>query len=210
MSKMNILIKALPILLLLFSCNSPKGKKKSVESIKADITMLELIKILMEDSDYHENIESKITDSEIEKSENEMGINLPNSYKLFLKKFGNGAESLYHIDQTINGVNMEYGAIHWFGKYRKYLGEEINSDGFGVFKRDSLLCLMTENSNGGAWVWLTSETSKDGEWPLAYYNIDDGKLYYKVSNFKELIRIATKCKYEVIRELDKEDKLTLG
>ncbi|NMH86600.1 hypothetical protein [Flavivirga algicola] len=45
---------------------------------------------------------------------------------------------------------------------------------------------------------------------LLIINIDDGKLYYKVNSFKEWVRIATKCKYEVIRELDKDNKLNLG
>jgi hypothetical protein len=192
------------------SCNSIKDKSNPTKLTNSDIEMQELIGVLKKDLKYHENINPKITNQEIKKLENDMNIKLPDSYKKFLKEFGNGAESLYHIDQPINGINMEFGAIHWFGKFRKNLDEEIDTDGFGIYKKDSLLCLMTENSNGGAWVWLTSQTDENGEWPLAYYNIDDGKLYYKVNSFKEWIRIATKCKYEVIRELDKEDKLGLG
>ena len=172
--------------------------------------MQELIGILKEDLKYHEDINPRISNQEINKLENDMNVRLPNSYKLFLKEFGNGAESLYNIDQPINGINMEFGTIHWFGKFRKNLGEEIETDSFGVYNKDTLLCLMTENSNGGAWVWLTSQPNENGEWPLAYYNIDDGKLYYKVNSFIEWTRIATKCKSEVIRELDKEDKLGLG
>lgn len=185
------------------SCNSTESKN-------SDIEMQELIGLLKEDLKSHENINSKITNQEIKELENDMNIKLPDSYKLFLKEFGNGAESLYHIDQPINGINMKFGAIHWFGKYRKSLGKEIETDGFGIYKKDSLLCLMTENSNGGAWVWLTSQTNKNGEWPLAYFNMNDGKLYYKIKSFKEWIRIATKCKCEVIRELDKENKLGIG
>lgn len=192
------------------SCNSLKEKNNSSELKKSEIEMQKLIEVLNEDLKYHENINPKISNEAINKLESDMDIKLPDSYKLFLKQFGNGAESLYHIDQPINGINMEFGTIHWFGKFRKNLGKEIETDGFGVYKKDTLLCLMTENSNGGAWVWLTSQPNENGEWPLAYYNIDDGKLYYKINSFKEWIRIATKCKYEVIRELDKEDKLGLG
>ena len=192
------------------SCNSIKDKNNSTELTNSDIEMQELIGVLKEDFKYHQNINSKIDNQEINKLEKDMNIKLPDSYILFLKEFGNGVESLYHIDQPINGINMDFGAIHWFGKFRKSLGEEIETDGFGIYKKDSLLTLMTENSNGGAWVWLTSQKDENGEWPLAYYNIDDGKLYYKVNSFKEWIRIATKCKNEVIRELDKENKLGLG
>ena len=207
---MNILSKHLLIIVFLISCNSVRDKNSSTELMKSDLEMQKLIGILKEDLKFHENINSKVTDQELKELENYMNIKLPNSYKLFLKEFGNGAESLYHIDQPINGINMEFGAIHWFGKYRISLDEEIETDGFGIYKKDNLLCLMTENSNGGAWVWLTSQKGENGEWPLAYFNIDDGKLYYKLKSFKEWIRIATKCKYEVIRELDKENKLGLG
>ena len=192
------------------SCYSIKNKSNSTELTKSDIEMQELIRVLKEDLKYHEKINPKISNQEINKLENDMNIKLPDSYKLFLKEFGNGAESLYHIDQPINGINLEFGTIHWFGKFRKNLSEEIETDGFIIYKKDSLLCLMTENSNGGAWVWLTSQPNENGEWPLAYYNIGEGKLYYKINSFKEWIRIATKCKCEVIRELDMEDKLALG
>ncbi|WP_299680623.1 SMI1/KNR4 family protein [uncultured Tenacibaculum sp.] len=207
---MKILSKYILIILLLMSCNSITDKNNSTERSKSDIEMQELIRILKDDLKYHENINSKITNQQINKLENDMNIKLPDSYKVFLQEFGNGAESLYHIDQPINGINIEFGAIHWIGKFRKKLGKEVPSDGFGIYKKDSLLCLMTENSNGGAWVWLTSQSDENGEWPLAFYNIKDGKLYYKVNSFKEWIRIATKCKNEVIRELDKKNKLGLG
>lgn len=190
--------------------NSINDKSNSTELKTSDIEMKALIKIIKRDLKYHDNINSKITDREIKKVENYMNIKLPDSYKTFLREFGNGAESLYHIDQPINGINMEFGAIHWFGKFRKNLEEEIDTNDFGIYKKDSLLCLMTENSNGGAWVWLTSQTNEDGEWPLAYYNMDDGKLYYQLNSFKEWIKIATKCKSEVIRELDSDNILDLG
>ena len=69
---------------------------------------------------------------------------------------------------------------------------------------------MTEDSNGGAWCWITTENNENGEWSLAYFNIDDKKFYYKVSNFIEWLEIATTCKEEVIRELDVEEILRLG
>ena len=66
---------------------------------------------------------------------------------------------------------------------------------------------MTEDSNGGAWCWLTSE-KKENEWALAYYI--NQKLHFKVENFTEWLNLLTKNGYEVIRELDTEDELGLG
>ncbi|MFK8058198.1 MAG: SMI1/KNR4 family protein [Saprospiraceae bacterium] len=195
---------------LLGSCsvksNSPADGKMS----NTETQMEELIKTLIQDSKQHNEIGIKLTDAEILEAEKALGKPLPESYKLFLKRFGNGANWLYTVDQPINGVNMEYGKIHWLGKYRDYLEDETKSDGFGTFKTNTLLCLMSENSNGGAWVWLTSETSKSGEWPIAYHDMNDKKLYFKVDNFTEWIRLMTECKGEVIRVLNKGDKLILG
>ena len=169
-----------------------------------------LISILRSDSKMHKDVESPITDKEIGITETQLEIKLPPSYKYFLKEFGNGAYWLYHVDQPINGINKEYGKIHWLGEYRNYLGATIESDGFGTFETKKFLCLMSENSNGGAWVWITTENKDDGEWPLAYYSINDRKLYYRVSNFIEWLKIATKSKEEVIRQLDVEYRLELG
>ena len=199
---------SLLIFSLIISCN-PQFKSSIAKSeSEHDTEMQELIKILQKDINLHEKVERVISSREIRNQEKKLGIRLPDSYKKFLKEFGNGANSLYHVDQPINGIDTKYGGIHWLGKYRNSLGNEIQSDGFGAFQTNSLLCLMTENSNGGAWVWLTSEYSDNGEWPLAFFI--DGKLYYKVKNFKEWVRLATQCKGEVIRELDKVTKLNLG
>ena len=69
---------------------------------------------------------------------------------------------------------------------------------------------MTQDSNGGAWCWITTEDNENGEWSLDYFNIGDEKFYYKVLNFIECLEIATTCKEEVIRELDVEEILGFG
>ena len=200
-----IILPCLLILITLLSC-----KVNRTQTVNDLNNMNSLISILKSDSKLHKDVESPITDKEISITESELEIKLPESYKHFLKEFGNGAYWLYHVDQPINGINKEYGKLHWLGEYRTYLDAKIESDGFGSFETKKLLCLMTENSNGGAWVWITTENKDDGEWPLAYYNIDDRKLYYKISNFIEWLEIATKSKEEVIRQLDIEDRLGLG
>jgi hypothetical protein len=48
------------------------------------------------------------------------------------------------------------------------LGDEIVLNQ-KVIKVASLVCLMSEDANVGAWCWLTSEKTTNGEWPLAYY-----------------------------------------
>lgn len=207
--KINKIIAAtLLILITLLSC---RENKSTITNANNGFNYMDpLISILKSDSAFHKDVVRPVTDEEIILAETELGIKLPPSYKYFLKNFGNGADQLYNVDQPINGINKEYGNIHWLGEYRNYLDDTIESDGFGTFETEKLLCLMTENSNGGAWVWITTKNNNNGEWPLAYYSISDGKLYYKISNFVEWLKIATKSKEEVIRQLDKEYRLGLG
>ena len=179
---------------------------KNKTKITDFFSVINYIDILKQDMSMHKDVNSRLTKKEIKEIEIHQGLMLPESYKHFLSKFGDGAYSLYAVDQPINSINQ----THQLGEYRKHLSANIETDGFGTFKRESLLCLMTENSNGGAWVWLTSENSEKGEWPLAFYNSEDKKLYYKVSGFTEWLKIATQCKSEVIRELDQSHRLGLG
>lgn len=210
---MKLKVKALSITLIvaitIISCSMKKRKNNSKDlNYNIDCNISSLIITLKKDSSLHRKVKDTVTDGEIEICEENLGVKLPDSYKCFIKEFGNGAYSIYNVDQPINGINDKYGSIHWATKFHSYLGDEVETDGFGKIKTQSLLCLMTENSNGGAWFWLTNEVTKDGEWPLAYLN--NKKLYYKVSSFKEWLRISTESKNEVIRELDTEYRLGLG
>ncbi len=149
------------ILVFFFSCRPTNLKRVQNEFAHPEVETL--VAILKSDLSLHKDVHNPVSDQEISLTESELGIKLPASYKHFLKKFGNGATWLYHVDQPVNGVQLEYGTIHWLGTYRTSLDSTIASDGFGTFEVKKLLCLMTENSNGGAWVWLTSESEDSGE-----------------------------------------------
>ena len=194
------------IIFLFISCGQ-YHKKKNLNSGQVSIKgsqMEELIKILITDSKLHQEIGPKLTDAEIQEVEQKLGLSLPYSYKLFLKQFGNGAYWLYMT--SIDDIKH----FSYLREYRKEHGNTIDLVGEKEIEVNSLLCLMSEDSNGGAWCWLTTENSDNGEWPLAYYSLSDKKLHYKVKNFTEWLRLLTKCKSEVIRELDVEHKLGLG
>ena len=192
------------IMFLFSSCGLKNKRSNSGQISTTENQMTELIKTLIADSKKHQEIGPKLTDSEIRDVENELGLKLPPSYRIFLKEFGNGAYWLYM--NAIDDIKQK----NFLNKYRKDLRKTIELVGEKEYKVGSLLCLMTEDSNGGAWVWLTSENPENGEWPLAYYSLSDKKLHYKVDNFIEWLRLLTKGKYEVIRELDVENKLGLG
>jgi hypothetical protein len=159
---------------------------------------------LLEKYEEHEKVEKRISVQEIKNIEGELQLTLPESYKIFLKHFGDGGDWVFN--QNIDSVRN----FSWFTDYRENLYTKIELVGEKKVDVNTLLCLMTEDSNGGAWCWLTSEVSGNGEWPLAYYSLSDEKLHYKVENFTEWLKILTDEGNEVIRELDVDEKLDLG
>ncbi len=159
---------------------------------------------LLEDSDAHTEIEEILNEKEIKEIECKLGFLLPTSYKIFLRHFGDGGAWVYanSIDHIKN--------YSFLKDYRKSLNATIELVEHEQVQVDSLLCLMSEDSNGGAWVWLTEEEKEDNEWSLAYYSSQHKKLFYKVENFTEWLHVLVKSKNEVITELDKNYQLGLG
>lgn len=157
---------SLPLMLAsLISCG---GKHVSSNKTKNELNNMSkidsLITILKADMELHIDVAKTVTDAQIKEAELKLGVQLPPSYKTFMKEFGNGANELYIVDQPVNGVHE----IHWFSEYRNFVSDTVHTDGFGSFAANSLLCLMTEDSNGGAWCWITTEDNENGEWSLAY------------------------------------------
>ncbi|WP_299666772.1 SMI1/KNR4 family protein [uncultured Polaribacter sp.] len=157
---------------------------------------------LLENFSEHYDVGKRINDEEIKSIEQKLEFSLPKSYKIFLKYFGDGGYWVFN--QSIDSIQNYY----WLKDYRQDLKDIIELDGEKSIRVNSLLCLMAEDSNGGAWCWLTSEKDINEELPLVYYI--DNELHYKVKNFTEWLKVLTETKYEVIRDLDKEEKLGLG
>ena len=201
-----ILLRSL-LLLLIFGCARKKTSEPSriEQEGETTIQMQRLVDILIADSHLHTDIGPKLTEIEIKESEERLGLRLPASYRFFLKNFGNSAYWIYH--QNVN----ELETLSFLNEYPKNPRKTIELEEEGrQIEVASLLCLMTEDSNGGAWCWITSENNDSGEWPLVYYSLSDRKLHYKLENFVKWLEILTECKHEVIRELDKAEKLHLG
>lgn len=181
-------------------------KAKKIEEIEQSIfsqhPITQEIITLIKDTDLHDEIGAKLSDVEIENIERETGLELPLSYKIFLKYFGDGGTWIY--TQPIDSIKDR----HQFIELRNNLGKQIELVGEKEIATNTLWCLMTEDANGGTWCWLTSEVNGEGEWPLAYYSIHDNKLHYKVENFTEWLKILVKNQSEVIVDLDY--KLGLG
>jgi len=166
-----------------------------------------LLKKLKSDMKRHQDVGPRLTQEQIDLLEKRLGLRIPQSYRSLLLEFGDGAYWLYG-QQPIDTISQRQG--HWLRSIRAEAPGSIAVDGGGQVPIESLVLLMSEDSNGGSWCWLTSQAQPDGEWPLAYYHQSDKALHYRVPNLVEWLDILVKRKTEVIRALDKELKLGLG
>jgi hypothetical protein len=164
-----------------------------------------LIKQLTQDFSQHEEVGPPATPEQVAKFEESTGFSLPTSYRVFVEQFGNGAYWLYG-SQPLDSIDNPV----WLQDINPNLPDRIKIDEGSDADKNALLCLMTEDSNGGSWCWITNETGPDGDPPIAYFSF--GKLYYRLSSFEEWLKILVSSKTEVIRALDydKADKLGLG
>jgi hypothetical protein len=162
-----------------------------------------------------------LSDADIQTLTEQSGFKLPPSYLGFLYEFGNGdvtnlgSYQIFH--QDIDAPDNVWD----FTRAKPNAPDPVPVDGGSPVPKNSLFCLMTEDSNGGAWCWLTSEADADGEYPLAYYysgTIEDDyesenpvkSLFYRVPNFTTWLEILVRGHQEVIRSLDVNHRLHLG
>jgi hypothetical protein len=163
------------------------------------------IRSLQEDFNEHEHVFPKLTDEQIAEFARKAQFVVPPSFRIFLKTFGSGAYWLYGcqpLDSAENPFRLR--------TFQGNLPDMTELDGEQSVPTDSLLCLMTEDSNGGAWCWLTTLQENGGECPLAYWEPSSKKLYYKVESFANWLQLLVTEKNEVIRVLDVEERLGLG
>ena len=170
-----------------------------------DTDIYSLVEQLRKDFSMHEEVGAPLAEGEIEAYEEKIGLRLPPSFRFFLSHFGNGAYWLYGC-QPLDSTDNPF----WLKDVRPNAPAMIPLDGGGAVAKDSLLCLMTEDSNGGSWCWLTSERDSNGEWPLAYYEPMEKRLFYKVPSFVHWLSLLVKNRQEVIRTLDQDERLCLG
>lgn len=188
--------------LLVFSLERG-SKAPSARMKRKDIH--QLINILKSDSRHHSGVLPVLTDKQISNFQQEADFILPPSFVTFLKEFGSGAEWLYR-SQALDSIDHP----NWLNTYRKGLSKMTKIFEGGTVPTKSLLCLMTEDSNGGAWCWLTTMRSPDGECSLAYWDAETAQLHFRIDSFTEWLRTLVVNKGEVIRALDKEWRLKLG
>lgn len=189
-----------------------KNQKPDRETMSGKSDLQTLIKQMQQDSVRHTKVGEKLSLAEIEQIEEKLGFIISPSYAVFLQKFGDGAYWLYE-SQPIDSLRTPL----WFAEAHPKVASTLKMENGEQIATKDLLCLMTEDANGGSWCWITSEKDIDNEQPLIYYGFSseegplaDGGLFYKLPSFVHWLDILVKEQQEVIRALDKENKLILG
>ena len=175
-----------------------KNAKQQIDSIKqssfVEDTMMELIISLADDYDKHKNVGAKLSDIEIEKIEEKLNLTFPESYKLFLKYFGDGADLVYNIQV------MKTSEATYITNQFKDLSEELSAEDETI-QSSSLLSLTKKNNNEIAWYWVVDQSLEDNEWSLACFNSKNQSIEYTVENFTKWLEFLVKSKNNVVTEL---------
>ncbi|MFY7672293.1 SMI1/KNR4 family protein [Tenacibaculum sp. MEBiC06402] len=182
-----------------------KKAKQQIDSIKQssliEDTMMELIINLADDYSKHKNIGTKLSDNDISKIEERLELTLPESYKLFLKYFGDGAELVYNAP-VLNSKKIDY-----LNKLNKEVNETIESD-IATYKSSNLLSLTRKSKDGTAWYWFVDKTKEDNEWSLVYFNSKNQSIEHEVESFTKWVELLVSGKSNVVTEL--QNKINSG
>lgn len=189
-----------------------QNQKPDRETISEESDLQTLIRQMQKDSALHTKVGEKLSMVEIEQIEGKLGFTVSPSYVVFLQEFGDGAYWLYG-SQPMDSLRTPF----WFTDVHPKVANILMMESGEQIATKDLFCLMTEDANGGSWCWITSEKNTDNELPLVYYGFSaeegplaDGGLFYKLPSFVHWLEILVKEQQEVIRALDKENKLSLG
>ncbi len=184
-----------------------KKAKQQIDSIKQasmiEDTMMDLVIELTDDHSKHKNIGPKLSDIQIKNAENKLSFELPDSYKLFLKYFGDGAELVYQT--SISDVKNFTPLI---SKY-KDIDSEIELDEITI-NTGALVSLTQNNKQDGDWYWITNEANKDGELPLIYYNPKNKTFSNLIDNFPEWLSILVKSKGNLTNDFNTPKKQAIN
>lgn len=182
-----------------------KKAKQQIDSIKqssfVEDTMMELIINLADDHSKHKNVGTKLSDEDIIKLEQRLNLTLPESYKLFLKYFGDGAKLVYNTS-VLSSKKIDY-----LSNLQKDVKEELASD-ISNYKSDSLLSLTKNSKDGISWYWVVDETKTDNEWSLVCFNSKTQSIDYEVESFTKWVELLVDSKNSVITTL--QDKINMG
>lgn len=77
---------------------------------------------------------------------------------------------------------------------------DVALDSGGTIKANALVPFSLDH-NGNCWRFLTSADAPKGEYPVAYYDAEHGRLYGRLPGFQAWLTALVNEQHEVIRTL---------
>ena len=154
------------------------------------------------------------SDDDILMSENALCVVLPGSFKVFAKEFSNGAY-LYMVQEvcSVGEGNAQISPVQNICHSRKEKDTWIISNKGERFRLKDLIPFSLD-ANGNKWCFIYDSSVPKNEYSVTYYDTHGIKLFGKLSNFTEWLRIIVENQKEVIRvvldDLTIYDELGLG
>lgn len=146
------------------------------------------------------------TATDIQKTEEALGKELPDSYKAFIREFSNGAY-LFEIQEVsaVGAGNPQIAPIQNIDRIGEGNPEQRIPFREGGETRFENLVPFGLDSNGNEWCFIVEGKPPGNEYAVAYLDTSGHKLYGKQSSFAEWLSILVKEQDEVIRTLYDDD-----
>ena len=170
--------------------------------------------ILVELAKSEHELYPRATTDDVGKTEALIGISLPESYRQFVTEFSNGAYLL--MLQEVSAVgdgNEQIRPIQDIFHRRWTTGEALAPEeleaeiGFregGTVKRRHLVPFSLDH-NGNEWCFVAESLGADNEYPVAYLDNQNPKLFGRLENFAVWLKVLIDGGNEVIRTLYDDD-----
>lgn len=156
----------------------------------------------------------KATAEDVERTEMLIGLRLPESYRQFVIEFSNGAY-LFMLQEVsaVGDGNKQIGPIQNIFHRVWTTGEALTAEELeadiefregGRVKRKHLIPFSLDH-NGNEWCFVAESMGADNEYPVAYLNNSNPKLFGRLENFAAWLKILIDSGDEVIRTLYDDD-----
>lgn len=170
--------------------------------------------ILEELAGFEHELWPKATAEDVGKTETLIGVSLPESYRQFVTEFSNGAY-LFMLQEVsaVGDGNEQISPIQDIFRRVWTTGEALTSEALeaniefregGTVKRKHLVPFSLDH-NGNGWCFVAERLGADKEYPVAYLDNSNLKLFGRLENFAAWLKILIDNGAEVIRALYDDD-----
>jgi hypothetical protein len=187
------------------STSGPEDEPNAQGKTSAAIVMIDDLIATLREEGQHETY-APATATDIQKTEEALGKQLPESYKAFVREFSNGAY-LFEIQEVsaVGDGNAQIASIQDIDRIGQGDPDEVIRFREGGETRYGNLVPFGLDANGNEWCFVVEGNPAGNEYAVAYLDTSGRKLYGRQSGFTEWLSILVKEQDEVIRTLYNED-----